>query len=92
MLKYSATATGIMPVSFLVAGMGSFIDLDRSYLEVELQLNNVSTNGIMADTNASLSDQTNTRFTYVTNNIGHTLLKQMNLYMNGIVMSVQTNT
>ena len=50
------------------------------------------TNDIMADTNASLSDRTNTRFTFVTNNIGHTLLKQMNLYMNGIVMSAQTNT
>ena len=38
------------------------------------------------------SDGSNTRWTYVTNNIRHTILKQMNLYLNGIVMSAQTQT
>ena len=46
--------------------------------------------GIVADAN-SASDGNNTKFTYVSNNLGHTLFKQMNLYLNSIV-SAQTNT
>ena len=54
MTEYSAVATGITIVSFLVAGMDTFIDLDRSYLEVELQrLNNNSTNSIVAEANSA---------------------------------------
>ena len=72
--------------------MDRFIDLDWSYLEVELRPNSNGTAGFKTDANPLPSDTTNTRFTYVTNNIGHTIFKQMNLYMNGIVMSAQTNT
>ena len=86
--EYKASATGITLVSFLVAGMGK---LERSYLEAELRLNNTLAYAIMADAN-SASDGTNTKFTYITNNIGHTLFKQMNLHLNGIVNSAQTNT
>ena len=60
MLEYSAAATAITPVFFLVAGMNSFIDLDWSYVEVELCLNRNGTAGFKADANAHLSDGTNT--------------------------------
>ena len=64
MAEYNAAATGITNVSFLVAGMGDHIDLERSYLEVELRLNYNSTNGIVADAHLK-SDGSNTKFTYV---------------------------
>ena len=53
-------------------------------LEMVQRLNSPSTNEVVADTN-------NAKFLYVNNNIGHTF-KQMNLSINGIVMSAQTNT
>ena len=91
MLEYSAAATGITPISFLIAGMDSFIDLERSYLEVELRLNSNGKARFKVDSDTHAWDGTNTRWTYVTNNVGHTLCKQMNLYLNGMVMSAQTN-
>ena len=65
-----------------------WICLERSYLEEEVRLHSTVTNGIMADVNLG-SDGTNPKFTFVTSNIGHTLCKQMNLYLNGIVTAVQ---
>ena len=71
MVSFSLAATGITPISFLVAGMGDYVDLERSYLEVELRLHSTATNSIVADAN-SVSDGDNTKFLYVTNNLGHT--------------------
>ena len=71
---------------------GIFIHLERSYLEVELCRNSHGADGFKADSNTHASDNNNTRWTYVTNNIGHTIFQQMNLYLNGIVMSAEANT
>ena len=77
-------------VTFTVQGMDDFVDLDRSYLEIELRLRSSSTNGLVAD-GAGGSDANNTRFLYAVNNIGHSLFKQMNLRFNGALMSEQTD-
>ena len=45
----------------------------------------------MADANVT-SDGDNTRIVYMTNNLGHTLFKQMNLPFNVTLMSEQTDT
>ena len=89
-VKYNPSSTGITPISFSIPALDDFVDLNRSFLEVELKLNSASTNGIVADANAP-SDANNTRFVYVTNNLGHTLFKQMNLRFNGTLMSEQTD-
>ena len=70
MVSLSPVTTGITPISFLVAGMGDYVDLERSYLEVVLKLHSTAINGIVADAN-SASNNDNTKFLYVTNNIGH---------------------
>ena len=90
MVTYSPSATGIRPVTFTVQGMDDFVDLDRSYLEIELRLRSSSTNGFVVD-GAGGSDANNTRFLYAVNNIGHSLFKQMNLRFNGALMSEQTD-
>ncbi|XP_068670185.1 uncharacterized protein F54H12.2-like [Montipora foliosa] len=82
---------GIVPISFNIPGLDEFIDLGRSYFEIELKLNSSSTNGIVADTNAA-SDATDTKFMYVTNNLGHVLFKQINLRLGGVLISEQTDT
>ena len=86
MVSFSPATTGITPIAFLVAGMGDYMDFERSYLKVELQLHSTASNGIVADANLA-SKNDNTKFLYVTNNIIYTLFKQMNLYL-----SAQTNT
>ena len=45
-------------------------------------------NGIVADANAA-SGGNNTRFVYVTSNLGHTLFKPMNVRFNDTLMSEQ---
>ena len=67
MVLFSLAATSITPISFLVAGMGDYADLERSYLEWELRLHSTATNDIVANANSAL-DANNTKFTYVTNN------------------------
>ena len=71
-VKYRPSSTGITPISFSIPALGDFVDLNRSFLEVELKLNSASANGIVADANAA-SDANNTCFVYVTNNLGHML-------------------
>ena len=83
--------TGIVPISFTIPGLDEFIDLRRSYFEIEQKFNSSSTNGIVADTNAA-SDATDTKFMYVTNNRGHGLFKQINLRLGGVLMSEQIDT
>ena len=91
MVTYSPSATRIRPVTFTVQGVDDFVDLDRSYLEIELRLRSPSVNGLGADANAA-STANDTKFLYAVNNIGHSLFKQMNLRFNGALMSEQTDT
>ena len=90
MVPYNTAITGTTPVSFLVPGLDDYVDLGRSYLHIELKLKTAATNGLAADAN-SASDATNTKFVYVTNNIGHGLFKQMKLKFNGRLMSEATD-
>ena len=52
-VKYSPSSTGITPISFSIPALDDFVDLNRTFLEVELKLNSASTNGIVADANAA---------------------------------------
>ncbi|XP_068756960.1 uncharacterized protein F54H12.2-like [Montipora capricornis] len=91
MVPYSQAMTGIVPITFTIPGLDEFVDLGRSYFEIELKLNSPSTNGIVADTNAA-SNANNTKFLYVTNNLALGLFKQVNLCQGGVLMSEQTDT
>lgn len=91
MVPYSQAMTGIVPITFTIPGLDEFVDLGRSYFEIELKLNSASTNGIVADAN-SASDANDTKFVYVTNNLAHGLFKQINLRLGGVLMSEQTDT
>ena len=61
MVENSPSATGIRPITFTVQALDDFCDLDRSYLEIELRLSSLSTNGLVADAN-NASDADNTQF------------------------------
>ena len=72
--------TGINPMEFLVPATETFIDLIRSYFETEAQL---KTSG-----NANLSNTTNL---FPVTNIAHTMIKQLSVHVNGVLLEPQTD-
>ena len=74
--------TGINPVDFQIDPQEDYIDLNRSYFEVELQMKNAADNAnlVAADT------------LFPVNNLAHSLFKQINVRLNGTLISPQTDT
>ena len=90
-VRYNPTLTGIDPITFSIPQTDDFVDLADSRLEIEVRLNHSTDawNGIKIDDAAS--DANNTRNTYVETNFGHTLFKQMDLSLNGALVTPQGN-
>ena len=72
---------GINPVTFQVDPQEDFIDLKESYFEVELQIEKSD------NTNLAAADVMG-----LANNLVHTLFKQINVRLNGTLISPQTDT
>jgi len=73
--------TGINPVTFQVDPQEDFIDLNESFFEVELTVKKSdATNLLIADVLG------------LANNLAHTLFKQINVRLNGTLISPQTHT
>jgi len=73
--------TGINPVTFQVDPQEDFIDLNESFFEVELTVKKTgNTNLLTADVMG------------LANNLAHTLFKQINVRLNGTLISPQTDT
>jgi len=73
--------TGINPVTFQVDPQEDFIDLNESFFEVELTVKKSdNTNVLTADVLG------------LANNLAHTLFKQINVRLNGTLISPQTDT
>ena len=88
-VRYNPTLTGIDPITFSIPQTEDFVDLADSRLEIEVRFTNPATgyNGILM--NDAASDANNTRNTYVETNLGHTLFKQMDLSLNGALVTPQ---
>ena len=91
MVPYHKLSSSITPMKFSVQALDDYVDLNRSYLVIDLRLYSSATNGIVADAN-SASDGDNTKFVYAVNNLAHTIFKQINLWFNGTLMTEQTDT
>ena len=90
-VRYSPTLTGIDPITFSIPQTDDFIDLADSRLEIEVRLTNPHTGYVGIKVDDVVSDATNTRNTYVETNFGHTLFKQMDLSLNGALVTPQGN-
>ena len=88
-VRYSPTLTGIDPITFSIPQTDDFVDLADSRLEIEVHFTNPAAgyNGIAM--NDAVSDANNTRNTYVETYLGHTLFKQMDLSLNGALVTPQ---
>ena len=73
--------TGINPMEFLIHSLDDYVDLSRSYFTVELTLKKNDGTDIAA------ADKL-----WVTNNLSHTLFKQISMRLNGTLISPQTDT
>ena len=90
-VRYNPTLTGIDPITFSIPQTDDFIDLADSRLEIEVRLSNSAANYTGIQVNDAASDANNTRSTYVETNFGHTLFKQIDLSINGALVTPQGN-
>ena len=81
MVTIQPTTTGINPMEFILPTLDSFVDLGRSYFTMELQLKK-SDNG-----NLEASEKL-----WPVNNLAHSILKQIDLHLNGTLISPQSDT
>ena len=80
-VRINPQTTSIHPIVIQVEPSTDFINLDRSYVEVELQLKTTGAANIVEATRIQLA-----------NNLAHTLFKQISVRLNGTLMSPQTDT
>ena len=73
--------TGINPIDFQIDPQEDYVDLSRSYFEIELSLKKAGGGNVVADEN-----------TFLVNNIGHSLFKQISVRLNNTLISPQTDT
>ena len=73
--------TGINPVEFQVDPQEDYVDLSRSFFEIELALKLANGDNVVEATRL-----------WPTNNLAHTLFKQVSVRLNGTLISPQTDT
>jgi len=73
--------TGINPIDFQIDPQEDYIDLSRSYFELEWKLQKAAGGDAVAAEN-----------TFLVNNIAHSLFKQISVRLNGTLISPQTDT
>ena len=81
MVTIQPTTTGINPMEFVVPGLDSYVDLNRSYFTVELGLKKSDGNNLVA--NETLCP---------VNNLAHSIIKQIDLHLNRTLISPQSDT
>ena len=81
MVTIQPTSTGINPMEFIVPGLDDFVDLGRSYFTMELRLQK-STN----------DDLDAAQKLWPVNNLAHSIIKQIDLQLNGTSISPQSDT
>ena len=81
MVTVDPTSRSINPVEFNIPGGRDYIDLSRSYFKMELKLLNGDGGNIVDATN-----------TWLASNAFHTIIKQPSVYLNGTLITEQTDT
>ena len=85
MVRIHTFTTGINPIEFHVDAQSDFIDFDRSYFEIDLQLKNENGGNLTA------SAINTAELIAPVNNLAHSLFKQINMRLNGTLISDQSD-
>jgi len=81
MVTIQPTTTGINPMEFIVPALDSFVDLSRSYFTLELRLKKSDNGNLVAAEKL-----------WPVNNLAHSIFKQIDLHLNGTLISPQSDT
>ena len=81
MVTIQPTTTGINPMEFIIPALDDHVDLNRSYFTMHLRLKKNNGANLVADEKL-----------WVTNNLAHTIIKQIDLRLNGTLISPQSDT
>ena len=81
MVTIQPTTTGINPMEFIIPALDDHVDLNRSYFTMDLRLKRSNAANLAGDQKL-----------WVTNNLAHTIIKQIDLRLNGTLISPQSDT
>ena len=81
MVTVQPTTMGINPMELIIPGLDDFVDLGRSYFTMELSLKKEDAGNLVA--NQKL---------WPVNNLAHSIIKQIDLQLNGTLISPQSDT
>ena len=81
MVTIQPTTTGINPMEFIIPGLDDFVDLGRSYFTMELSLKKDDNGNLVAAEKL-----------WPVNNLAHSIIKQIDLQLNGTLISPQSDT
>ena len=81
MVTIKPTTTGINPMEFIIPALDDHVDLNRSYFTMHLRLKKST------GANLAAADKL-----WVTNNLAHTIIKQIDLRLNSTLISPQSDT
>ena len=81
MVTIQPTTTGINPMEFIIPALDDHVDLNRSYFTMDLRLKRSNAANLAGDQKL-----------WVTNKLAHTIIKQIDLRLNGTLISPQSDT
>ena len=81
MVTIHPTTTAINPFEFIIPALDDHVDLNRSYFTMDLRLKQDNAGNPVAGEKL-----------WVTNNLAHTIIKQIDLGLNGTLISPQSDT
>ena len=81
MVTIHPTTTGINPMEVIIPALDDHVDLNHSYFTMDLRLKKDNAGNLVADEKL-----------WVTNNLAHPIIKQIDLRLNGTLISPQSDT
>jgi len=81
MVTIQPTITGINPMEFIIPALDDYVDLGRRYFTMELRLKKSTNDDLVADGKL-----------WPVNNLAHSIIKQIDLQLNGTLISPQSDT
>ena len=81
MATIQPTTTGINPMEFIIPALDDYVDLGRSYFTMEVRLKKSTNANLVANKNL-----------WSVNNLAHSIIKQIDLQLNGTLISPQSDT
>ena len=81
MVTIQPTTTGINPMEFIIPALDNCVNLGRSYFTMELRLKKSTNDDLVAN-----------ELLWPVNNLAHSIIKQIDLQLNGTLISPQSDT